>query len=352
MTIPLKLKKMPFVLLCAMGSLGANTSTSRANFYCGKFLYNKELPFKIDYYDIEFPDFTYSWKVYSDTKKTNVVYSSTTYYGSLNESESDPHFIYEGVISASIVKNLSNYCFEIKTYSSVGSIFSSNAKTYSNTFYSGELSSVTLNLIDPEQGQIYNTQRKYAYMEAGILKGGFDSYYVDGVPKADGNYHGINITNYRIGYHDSKETEMKKGNATLYIYTNPLDWNIGSVGYANGKFYRSISLNLNYAFSTTKSGNAYNIFVPSLSQDYAVDRYDTKMYPSSKHDEDSERYFLTRDVFLPSRNGKENNAYEFKLHIFGLDGYGDTIDFNFTVARNTGLFGSCTNADYCVGLGS
>ncbi|MCR5079092.1 MAG: hypothetical protein K6B65_04150 [Bacilli bacterium] len=352
MTTSLKLKKAPLVLLSALGCLGGNTATGRCDLLCGKFVYNEALPFRLDYHDVDYPSFVYSWTVYRDKSKTETIATSGIKHQNLDTSASDPHFIYESSVPQSILKGLTSYCFEMKVESTIFGFITSNTKTYLFTIESGTLTSPNIALTNPEKRKVYNTSRMYSKHVGSTISGSVDSYYIAEIPSHNDDYHGVRVNGYMVGYHNSIANTTEAGSATLYIYTDPFEWNIGTLGFVNGSFYRRIPLKLSYAYSLRVSGVSYSIFYPCLSQDYAVDRYDSKMYPISKRDEDPTRYFNTRDVFLPIRNGKEHKKYNFKLHMTDFDLFGDTIDFEFSIARDDAFFGSCTDADYCIGLGN
>ena len=347
-----KRKALPLIFFSALGCIGADAIPKDVDFYCGQFLYNRPLEYKVDYHEAEYPKFIFSWSVYKDEGKTELVSSCDPQFYTATPTETGNSYILEGSISNNVVLNLTSYYVEFIVRMSKGSYYDLTTKTYRVNIYSGQLSGPSIAIKSPVKGEIYSTSRYYGEMKAGILKTDVDSYYFANLPSGPSDYHGLQLGEFRFGYHDSRGDKSFTGLGELYIYTNPSDWNIGQLGVQNGKLYRKVPVTINYTYTIKKSGISFRMYRILLDREYAVDRYDAKMYPSIKQREDGERYLLTKDLFIPVRTGHDAQTYSFKLHLFNLSSYGDTIDYEFTAARSGSFFGSCTDAEYCVGLGS
>ena len=337
-------------LLAAFGCLSAGANSPRYGVAIGKLSNESDSPLQAVYSYQAYPLGKFYYTIYEDQSKSKTVYRSSDYsFSILNVTNP---WTLNTSIPLNYIKDRSFFLeamFEVRENTWIAS----NYVTFR----------VNLRVDSPLEGQKtfknptpnteYKIERTYASSANGYTSIRNDSYYVGEWKKdiTNGLYHAINLPSCQIGYADALGSNIEMGgNAALYIYTDPMSWNIGTTTMINGQLVRTIPLQVNYIGQKTINGRVYRMHAPSLTRSYTVDRYNLKMY-SSSYGRVGSNYFTSTDLFVPMRNKKESNTWRFGINWFGLSEFGDRFEMDFSLNLASNLFGNCDDALYCVGLG-
>ena len=160
-----------------------------------------------------------------------------------------------------------------------------------------------------------------------------------------GTLQGVNLSSRRVpiegihlDYTNPFLAPKEDPKAEIRLVSYASDFSEISVDH---KAYRSIDL------QTTIKKVGDDTYRYSFGFDSFI-RYSRVDYHGMAEDSPDEPSFLSKNLYLPLREGHDRGLYPFQIVIDGAGAYGDQVILDQSVYSSRTLFGPCSKAEYCV----